>query len=75
MVTVKIKTIKDTIEFFDTESYTIGKKKDLHPDILEVTVYVGSRKVYHIRRYFQKFYKKFLYKPIQIELKQEVTTS
>lgn len=75
MVTVKVKTVHDTVEVFNTESYVIGKKKNLHPDILEATVYAGSRKVYHVRRWFQKFYKKFLYKPIQTELKQEVTTS
>ena len=73
MVTVKVKTIHDTVEVFNTESYTIGNKKNLHPDLLEVTVYAGSRKVYHMRRWFQKFYKKFLYKPIQTELKQEET--
>lgn len=74
MVTVKVKTIHDTVEVFNTESYIIGNKKNLHPDLLEVTVYAGSRKVYHMRRWFQKFYKKFLYKPIQTELKQEETT-
>jgi hypothetical protein len=70
MVTVKVKTVKDTIEVFNTESYVIGKKKDLHPDLLTVDVYAGSRKVYHMRRYFQWFYKKFLYKPERVELKQ-----
>lgn len=75
MVTVKVKTVRDTVEVFNTESYVIGKKKDLYPDLLEVTVYAGSRKVFHMRRWFQSFYKKFLYKPIQTELKQEGTTS
>lgn len=71
MVTVKVKTVKNTIEVFNTESYTIGQKKDLHPDLLEVTVYAGSRKVYHMKRYFQWFYKKYLYKPLQIKLDGE----
>ncbi len=71
MVTVKVKTVHDTVEVFNTESYAIGNKKNLHPDLLEVTVYAGSRKVYHMRRYFQKFYKKFLYKPMQIKLDGE----
>lgn len=71
MVTVKVKTVRDTVEVFNTESYVIVKKKDLHPDLLEVTVYAGSRKVYHMRRWFQKFYKKFLYKPVQQVLKPE----
>lgn len=73
MVTVKVKTIHNTTEIFNTESYTIGKKKDMHPDLLSITVYAGSRKVFYVRRWFQIFYKKFLYKPIQTELKQEVT--
>lgn len=71
MVTVKVKTVKNTIEVFNTESYIIGPKEDLHPDLLTVDVYAGSRKVYHMRRYFQWFYKKFLYKPVQTELKPE----
>ena len=75
MVTVKVKTVRDTVEVFNTESYVISPKKDLHPDLLEVTVYAGSRKIYHMRRWFQKFYKKFLYKPIQTELKPEGSIS
>lgn len=71
MVTVKVKTVKNTIEVFNTESYIIGEKKDLHPDLLDVKVYAGSRMVYHVRRHFQWFYKKFLYKPVQTELKLE----
>jgi hypothetical protein len=73
MVTVKVKTVKNTIEVFNTESYIISEKKDLHPDLLDVKVYVGSRMVCHIKRHFQWFYKKFLYKPVQTELKQEGT--
>ena len=71
MVTVKVKTVKNTIEVFSTESYIIGAKKDLHPNLLDVKVYAGSRMVCHIKRHFQWFYKKFLYRPIQTELKQE----
>ena len=71
MVIVKVKTIHNTTEIFNTEAYTIGKKKDMHPDLLDVKVYAGSRMVYHIKRHFQWFYKKFLYKPVQTELKPE----
>lgn len=71
MVTVKVKTIHNTIEIFNTESYVIGKKKDMHPDLLTIDVYAGSRKVFHTSRHFQWFYKKFLYKPVQQELKSE----
>ena len=73
MVTVKVKTVHNTIEVFNTESYVIGKKKDMHPDLLTIDIYAGSRKVFHVRRYFQWFYKKFLYKPVQQELKPEET--
>ena len=71
MVTVKVKTVKDTVEVFNTESYIIGPKKDLHPDLLDVKVYAGSKCVKHVKRHFQWFYKKFLYKPLQTELKPE----
>lgn len=73
MVTVKVKTVHNTIEVFNTESYVIGKKKDMHPDLLTIDIYAGSRKVYHMRRHFQWFYKKFLYKPVQQVLKPEET--
>ena len=73
MVTVKVKTVHNTIEVFNTESYVIGKKKDMHPDLLTIDVYAGSRKVFHMNRHFQWFYKKFLYKPVQQELKPEET--
>jgi hypothetical protein len=75
MVTVKVKTVKNTIEVFNTESYVIGPKADMHPAILDVRVYAGSRCIFHRRRWFQKIYKKFLYKPVQTELKQEETIS
>lgn len=71
MVTVKVKTIHNTTEVFSTESYAIGPKKDMHPDLLDVKVYAGSRRVYHVKRHFKWFYKKFLYKPIEVELKPE----
>lgn len=72
MVTVKVKTVKNAFEVFNTESYIVGPKKGLHPDILDVKVYAGSRCVIHMKRHFQWFYKKYLYKPVQLESKQEV---
>lgn len=71
MVIVKVKTVHDTTEVFQTESYIIGPIKDFHPDLLDVRVYAGSRCVKHVRRRFQWFYKKFLYKPVQTELKPQ----
>ena len=71
MVTVKVKTVKDTIEVFTTESYAVGPKKDMHPDLLDVKVYIGNKWVKHVKRHFQKFYKKFLYKPVQTEIKPQ----
>lgn len=71
MVTVKVKLVNNNVEVFTTESYVVGLKKDLHPDILSVDVYAGSKKVYHMQRHFHWFYKKFLYKPIQKEIKAD----
>ena len=71
MVTVKAKTINGTIEVFTTESYVIRSVKEMHPDLLDVRVYAGSRLVVHRHRFFQWFYKKYLYKPVQVELKPE----
>ncbi len=75
MVTVKVKTVNNTIDVFNTESYVIGPKVEMHPAILDVRVYAGSRCIFHRRRWFQKIYKKFLYKPLQTEQKQGETTS
>lgn len=71
MVTVKVKTVKGTLEVFNTDSYLISPIKDMHPDLLEIHVYAGSKCIVHQRRPFQTFYKKFLYKPVQQELKPE----
>lgn len=71
MVTVKVKTVHNTVEVFNTESYVIGKKKDMHPDLLTVDVYAGSRRVCHMRRRLQWIYKKFLYRPAVEEIKRE----
>ena len=70
MVTVKVKTVHNTVEVFNTESYVIGKKKDMYPDILEVLVYSGNKRIAHSKRHFQGVYKRFFYKPLQKEIKQ-----
>lgn len=70
-MTVKIKNIDGNIETFETENYLIGSKKEMHPAILDVKVYTGGRLIVHRRRHFQKFYKKYLYKPVQQELQPE----
>lgn len=71
MVIVKAKTVNGRTEIFQTESYVVCQKKDLHPDLLDVKVYAGSKCVKHVKRHFQWFYKKFLYRPLQTELKPE----
>jgi hypothetical protein len=68
-MTVRVKRIDGNVETFETQEYLISKKKDMHPAILDVRVYAGSRCIVHRRRWFQWFYKKFLYKPVQTELK------
>lgn len=70
-MTVRIKNIDGNVETFETKEYLVSKKKDMHPAILDVRVYAGSRCIVHRHRWFQKFYKKFLYKPVQTELKPE----
>lgn len=71
MITVKIKTVHGNIEVFETKSYIVCKRKDLHPDILTVDVYAGSRRVCHMRRRLQWIYRKFLYRPVVEEIKPE----
>lgn len=65
MVTVKVKTVHGTTEIFETEKYIISTIKDMHPDILEVSVYFGDKRIAHSKRHFQGIYKKFFYKPLQ----------
>lgn len=62
---VKVKTVTGTVEIFETDKYAVSTKKELHPAILESIVYMNNgKKLKKIKRYFQWFYKKFLYKPV-----------
>lgn len=72
MITVKVKTIHKTTEIFETQNYVVCNAKECHPDILDVKVYVGTKCIKHVKRHFQWFYKKFLYKPVQQELKPDM---
>lgn len=74
-MTVKVKTVHGTVETFTTGQYILGSKKELHPDLLDVKVYAGSRLIAHQARHFHWFYKKFLYKPVQQELQPEEATA
>ena len=73
MITVKLKTVHNPCEIFETEKYIVSTIKEMHTYILEVMVYTEGRKIYHCKRHFQWFYKKFLYKPVQQEIKPEET--
>ena len=64
MITVRLKTIHKTTEVFTTEKYIVCCTKEMHPDILCVDVYENGKKICHLKRHFQWFYKKFLYKPL-----------
>lgn len=64
MIIVKIKTVQKTTEVFLTDKYLICERKNLHPDILSVDIYDTGKKICHLKRHFQWFYKKYLYKPL-----------
>ena len=70
MFICKVKTVHGTTEIFETEKYIISTVKDMHPDILEVSVYSGDKRIAHSKRHFQGVYKKFFYKPLREEVKQ-----
>lgn len=66
---VNVKLVGNRREIFTTESYIIGPMKDLHPDILEVTVYTDNdKKLAHIKRPHQRHYEKYEYKPLPQDL-------
>lgn len=71
MVTVRVKLVDGNIEVFTTDKYMVSSVKDMHSAILDAKVYAGSKCIVHRHRWFQKFYKKFIYKPVQQELKPE----
>lgn len=71
MITVKVKLVDGNTDIFTTEKYMVSSIKEMHPAILDVQVYADRKRLIHRRRYFQWFYKKFLYKPVQQELKPE----
>ena len=64
MIVVKLKLVNGNTEIFSTENYVVCPVKNMHPDILDAKVYVGTKKIKHTRRRFQWFYKKYLYKPV-----------
>lgn len=64
MVVVKLKLVNGNTEIFCTENYVVCPVKVMHPDILDVKVYAGTKVIKHSRRRFQWFYKKYLYKPL-----------
>ena len=67
-MTVKLKLVNGNYEIFKTESYVVSKIKDLHPDILDCKVYADNgRLLIRRRRLFQRFYKKYQYKPLPPE--------
>lgn len=64
-MTVKLKLINGNTEIFKTDSYMVSKVKEMHPDILDCKVYADcGRLLLHRRRHFQRFYKKYVYKPL-----------
>ena len=67
-MTVNVKLVGNRREIFTTESYVLGPVKELHPDILEATVYTDNgKKLAHIKRPHQKRYEKYEYKPLPPE--------
>lgn len=73
---VKLKTVQGNIEIFRTKSYVISKVKDMHPDILDVKVYSETGHLLaHRWRWRQRFYKKYIYKPVQTELKPDAESA
>jgi hypothetical protein len=75
-IIVKLKLVNGNIEMFETENYVVSKVKEMHPDILDVKVYTTSGKlIAHRRRWRQRFYKKYLYKPVSVELKPDAESA
>lgn len=68
---VIVKTVKGTVELFETQSYVVSTMKDMHPDILDLKIYADRKLLLHKKRRCQWLYKKFLYKPVQQVLHSE----
>lgn len=62
---VKIKLTKNRRQAFHTNEYLLGPVAEMHPDILELTVYTddGRKKLMHAKRPHPKHYEKYEYKP------------
>ena len=74
-MTVRIKTVKGDVEWFMTANYTIANLKEMHPDILDVKIFTDlGKRLYHKRRPFQRFYKRFKYKPLTQQEEQPAET-
>lgn len=63
---VKLKLVNGNTQMFETADYVVNPIKIMHPDILSVKVYSNDRKIlFTVKRKFQLFYKKFIYKPVE----------
>lgn len=65
-MTVKAKLVNGNIETFDTPNYVLGPAKEMHPDIISVKVYSGSKLIASRSRLFPAIYKKFIYKSLPV---------
>lgn len=70
-MTAKIKLIDGNFECFDTDKFFLEKKKNMRPDVLEVSLYSNSgRRILHFKRRFHRIYKKYFYKPLPQNTKE-----
>jgi hypothetical protein len=63
---VRLKLTGSRRQIFHTNEYILGPVKEMHPDILEVTVTTddGKKKIAHAKRPNPKYYEKYEYKPL-----------
>ena len=70
---IKVKLVDGTTEFNQTDKYAFSKLEDCHPAILEATLYTDQgKKLKTLKRRRQKFYVKYVYRPVHTELKADV---
>lgn len=58
-MTVKAIRADGVVEIFETANYQISKKEDMHPALLKVVVYSGTKIIASVTRKHPLFYKYF----------------
>lgn len=66
-MTVKVLTVENNVECFETGKFVVSPVKDMNPLILSVWVYSGNKLICRRKRHFTWLYKHFTFKSKKVQ--------